>query len=220
MRVRLRFFAALKDIVGSEILEWEAAEGFCLKDLRIRLEQAFPRLQNYPLILAVDGEPRDGDFPLSEGVEICLLPPFSGGSAELTTAPISPQDVIERVKDRSCGALAVFIGTVRSPSQGREVRYLEYEAYQEMAQAKLAQIEKEVKERWGVKGVAISHRLGHLDVGEIAVVIAVSSPHREEAFEACRYIIERIKQIVPIWKKEVFVDGESWVLGGATSASE
>lgn len=129
---------------------------------------------------------------------------------KVTERPIPVEEVLKVVQDPEAGALAVFIGTVRAHSQGREVRHLIYEAYPEMAEAKMREIGKEILERWGLDRVVIVHRVGRLEIGEISVVIAVGAAHRKEAFEACRYCVEALKAKVPIWKKEVFREGEAW----------
>lgn len=130
---------------------------------------------------------------------------------EITSEEISPAQVMERVRTPDRGGILCFVGTVRDHSHGRRVLYLEYEAYPEMARAKLEEIAQEAVSRWHVEDVAIVHRVGHLEVGDIAVVIALAAAHREDLFDACRYAIDRLKEIVPIWKKEVFEDGEEWV---------
>ena len=122
------------------------------------------------------------------------------------------------LKDRH-GAVATFAGVVRDHSGNKKTQYLEYEAYAPMAEKKMAQIGAEVSEKWGVEDIAILHRIGRLEIGEISVLIAVASPHRLEAIQACHYAIDRLKEIVPIWKKEVGADGEYWV-EGPTNASE
>ncbi|WP_062108352.1 molybdenum cofactor biosynthesis protein MoaE [Bacillus niameyensis] len=130
---------------------------------------------------------------------------------EITKEPIHIEDIYQKVVRREAGAVTTFIGTVRELTHGRKTLYLEYEAYETMALKKLEQIASEMKERWPEVQVAISHRIGRLEITDIAVAIAVSSPHRPEAYEANRYAIERIKEIVPIWKKEHWEDGEEWV---------
>jgi len=129
----------------------------------------------------------------------------------LTHDPISIEQVINKVVRREAGAINTFIGTVRELTRGKKTLYLEYEAYQSMAEKKLAQIGSEIKEKWPDALVAITHRIGRLEISDIAVVIAVSTPHRAHSFEASRYAIERIKEIVPIWKKEHWEDGEKWI---------
>jgi molybdopterin synthase catalytic subunit len=132
---------------------------------------------------------------------------------EITTEPLSVDEVCRRVTKRTVGAVVSFAGIVRGTNAGRQVRYLAYEAYPEMAEPMLAQIGEEIKARWPVEEVAIVHRVGRQEVGETSVVIAVASGHRQGAFEAGRYAIDRIKEIVPIWKKEHFEGGEVWIDG-------
>lgn len=130
---------------------------------------------------------------------------------EMAKEPINIQSVIDKVVQRDAGAITTFIGTVRETTKGRKTLYLKYEAYESMAVKKLEQIGREIGERWEGAKVAISHRVGRLDITDIAVVIAVSTPHRADAYEANRYAIERIKEMVPIWKKEHWEDGQEWV---------
>ncbi|MCR8981726.1 molybdenum cofactor biosynthesis protein MoaE [Brevibacillus laterosporus] len=142
-----------------------------------------------------------------------MLPPVSGGEEPrfvITEAPLSVEPLIKLVSHRNCGAILTFIGTVREMTQGQRTVYLSYEAYIPMGIEKLKQVESEIHERWENIRVAIHHRIGDLQIEEIAVVIAVSSPHRNDSFEAGRYAIERLKQIVPIWKKEIWEDGNEW----------
>ena len=130
---------------------------------------------------------------------------------EITTEEISADEVIARLADPAIGAVITFVGVVRGTTEGRQVRYLEYEAYPEMAEETLFQIGDEVRARWNaVREVAIVHRVGRLQVGETAVVIALSAAHRREVFDAVHYAIDRLKEIVPIWKKEVWADGAEW----------
>jgi molybdopterin synthase catalytic subunit len=130
---------------------------------------------------------------------------------EMAREPINTQSVIDKVIQREAGAITTFIGTVRELTHGKKTLYLVYEAYEPMAVKKLAQIGMEIEERWPGSKVAITHRVGKLDITDIAVVIAVSTPHRADAYEANRYAIERIKEIVPIWKKEHWEDGQEWI---------
>lgn len=130
---------------------------------------------------------------------------------EIIESPISVQEVTEQVMHRNAGAVVNFIGTVREITKDRKTLYLEYEAYVPMAKAKLEQIGREIEEKWPGAKSAIVHRIGRLEIGEAAVVIATSSPHRADAYEANRYAIERIKELVPIWKKEHWEDGELWI---------
>lgn len=131
----------------------------------------------------------------------------------ITEDEIAPDALYHQVLQDQNGAVVTFCGVVRNHSNNRPTQYLVYEAYTEMAEKQMAQIGAQVKERWNIQDMGILHRVGRLEVGEISVLIAVSSPHRAEAFEACRYAIDRLKETVPIWKKEVGEDGEAWVEG-------
>ena len=131
---------------------------------------------------------------------------------KITGEDIELGDVIRAVEAGDAGAIVHFLGIVRNNTEGREVSYLEYEAYPPMAEKKMAEIAQEIHEKWGLDRVAMIHRVGRLEIGEVSVAVAVASPHRKEAFEACHYAMNRLKQIVPIWKREVWVDGEEeWV---------
>lgn len=130
---------------------------------------------------------------------------------QLTSAPLSPQLCIDKVASDSAGAIDVFIGTVRNHTKGKAVVRLEFEAYEPMAISEMQKIAEQAQEKWPVEHISIHHRVGVLGWGEIAVVIAVSTPHRKASFEACQYAIDTLKQSVPIWKKEIFEDGEVWV---------
>lgn len=130
---------------------------------------------------------------------------------ELTKNPIQIQDVIDKVMDRNCGAVATFLGTVRELTHGKKTIRLEYHAYETMATNMLQRIGEEVQSKWPGTKVAITHRLGVLEISEIAIVIAVSSPHRKAAYEGNEYAMERIKEMVPIWKKEYWEDGSKWI---------
>lgn len=131
---------------------------------------------------------------------------------QLTTAPIDYTALTEQVRRNDCGAVVLFLGTVRDLTDGRVTVALDYEAYPAMAEKKMAEIEGETRKRWPVGEMAMVHRLGHLDVGEISVAVAVCCPHRVQAFEACRFAIDRLKELVPIWKKENWADGSTeWV---------
>ncbi len=131
---------------------------------------------------------------------------------KITNDDIELGDVIRAVETEDAGAIVHFLGVVRNNTEGREVSYLEYEAYPPMAEKKMAEIAQEIHEKWGLNRVAMIHRVGRLEIGEVSVAVAVASPHRKEAFEACHYAMNRLKQIVPIWKREVWTDGEEeWV---------
>ena len=130
---------------------------------------------------------------------------------EITEKKIDVQKVIDAVKSPDCGAVSVFIGTVRNHSKNKDVNALEYEVYGEMAEKMIQTIIDKIKSKWELNEVAVSHWIGKMDVGEITVAVAVSSPHRKASIPACQYAIDRLKEIVPIWKKEYDVDGASWV---------
>ncbi len=135
---------------------------------------------------------------------------------KIVTGPIHPVEILESVQDPTAGAIDVFIGTTRNHSRGKSVLALEYEAYSPMALKMMYRIADEARAKFGICKISIVHRLGHLEVGEASVVIAVSSSHRREAFEACHFAIDALKSIAPIWKKEFFADGEAWVEGRNT----
>lgn len=132
---------------------------------------------------------------------------------EVTDGPLDPARVVQHVSKPEAGAIALFYGVVRNESRGRRVLYLEYDAYPEMAQRVMREIAEEIRARWPVAGIAIMHRTGRLEVGETSLLVAVSSPHRKEAFEACHALVDRLKEVVPIWKKEVWEGGEEWIEG-------
>jgi len=132
---------------------------------------------------------------------------------DLTEDLLDPKPLIENVQRPGSGALVLFLGVVRDEDQGRKVRYLDYDAYRSMAEKEMQRVGEEVLARWPSTRIAMRHRVGRLAVGETALVVAVSAHHRGEAFEACRHAIDRIKEIVPIWKKEVWEDGEAWLEG-------
>lgn len=218
-RVTVKLFAQLREVIGAGRLEREMTPGATLGDLLAQLRAEFPALAEAAprTIVALNRAFAAPDSALHDGDEVALFPPVSGGvdMLHITRAPISADEVIRSVIRPATGAVASFVGTVRDVSDGKVVSYLEYEAYPEMAVEMLRQVADEVCARWpDVVAVAIVQRIGRLEVGEIAVVIAVSSGHRDQGcFEACRYAIDRLKQIVPIWKKEVGTDGAVWLEG-------
>ncbi len=132
---------------------------------------------------------------------------------QLVEEKIRIDEILDQMEDHSTGAVVLFLGRVRNHAEGRQVKAMDYEAYSEMALKKLAEIEREVQKRWPVTRIVMVHRTGHLQLGEVSVAIAVASAHRRDAFEACRFAIDTLKKVVPIWKKEYFTDGESWVEG-------
>jgi molybdopterin synthase catalytic subunit len=223
MKVTVKLFARLRELAGAHTLERHLADDATITDLLENLEAEFPRLGEVVsrTAVSVNREFADVQTQLAEGDEVAIFPPVSGGSGAgddkfaITFEPISLDEMAVRVRKPETGAIAVFGGVVRSVSAGKEVEHLEYEAYEEMAVAKLRQVAAEAREQWPkIVDIAIVQRIGHLEVGDNAVIVAVSSPHRGDGcFEACEYAINRLKQIVPIWKKEVSPDGSEWVEG-------
>ncbi len=215
MKVTIRYFAAIREAVGRSTETRDVPDAFTAGDLIDSIIASHPAVQALQRTsrVMINHVYAERGRPLREGDEIALIPPVSGGSGEfaVTEQPIDMQALSERVASSRAGAIATFAGAVRDHARGRGVMVLEYEAYPEAAEKALEQIGDEIRERWDVEGVAIVHRTGRLSIGEISVGIAVSSAHRAEAFDACRHAIERIKQIVPIWKKEFYEDGETWI---------
>lgn len=216
--VKIRLFAAAAEAVGRRQLEGDWA-GKTPEEVLAALRTEYPSLAALAptLAMAVNRKYSQPDRPLQDGDELALIPPVSGGAGmdpplfEVTTEPLSADEVASRVTNNRSGATVVFVGTVREWTGSRHTVRLEYDAYPEMAVEQMQAIGREIAERWPGAKTAIVHRIGRLEATEAAVVIAVATPHRADAFEACRYAIERVKQIVPIWKKEVWEDGEEWV---------
>ena len=215
MRIRVKLFASVREIVGHRDIVLEVPSDFKASALPHRLAAEYPGM--HPLLaslkIAVNHEYADEECILREGDEVALIPPVSGGVDvfEISDGPLSLDSLAAAVGQDTSGAIATFLGVVRGYARGRQVRYLEYDAYPEMALAKMRQIGEEIRARWPVDRVAIVHRVGRLGIGEASVALAVSSPHRHEALQACAYAIERLKEIVPIWKKEVWSDGAEWI---------
>lgn len=218
LRIKVKFFALYREIVGLRETQVDLPPGSTALDLWNRFAESHPHLApNLPHTrFAVNGEYTDPSSALQDGDEVAFIPPVSGGSSdnplfEITGEKIDVNRVIEAVRRDEDGGIVTFAGVVRDNNRGKQVLYLEYEAYPEMALGKMREIGQEIIDRWGLSHIAIVHRVGHIDVGEASVVIAVSAPHRTEAFEACRFAIDRLKETVPVWKKEVYTDGEEWL---------
>jgi len=220
MRIRLRLFAVCRERVGADQVELElSAVNPTVRDLLRTLARAHPELEPVlPAVrVAVNRRFAELDAPVSTADELALIPPVSGGDGRvfaLRDAPLDPREVEAAVRHAGAGAVVTFQGTVRDltvdESGAHEVTHLAYEAYADMAEAVLRRIGDEAQARWPGVRLAAVHRVGRLALGEVAVVIAASSPHRPAAFEACRYVIERLKEDVPIWKKEARADGSVW----------
>jgi MoaE-MoaD fusion protein len=223
MRVRVLFFGQLKDITGLSQEDTELSEGARVEDLFESYGRKFPKLAQFrPSVAAsVNQEYAHWRAPLSSGDEVAFLPPVSGGQQSaveqdlirIIRDPIRPDEILASLKAPEDGAMVVFDGFVRNNFKGRETLYLEYEAYEPMALSKMREIASTIREKFPIHRLAIVHRLGRLEIGETSVYIAVSSPHRAAAFDACRYAIDTLKRTVPIWKKEFLVGGAVWAEG-------
>jgi len=223
MRVRVLFFGQLKEITGVEQEDAELSEGARVQDLFERYGRRFPKLVSFRASIAasVNQEYATWRAPLSSGDEVAFLPPVSGGEPtaveqdifQIVRDAIRPQQIIDSLKRPEDGALVIFDGFVRNNFHGQRTLYLEYHAYESMALAKMREIGTEIRAKFPIHRLAIVHRLGRLEVGETSVFIAVSSAHRGSAFEACRYAIDTLKRVVPIWKKEYFAGGAVWAEG-------
>jgi molybdopterin synthase catalytic subunit len=227
MKIRLRYYASFREIIGQNEAMLTVDEGASVADVRALLLARYPRLQ--PIMersaCAVNHGYVPGDTTLQEGDEVVFIPPVGGGALQesgasivepfiqITREPLDRDALVAAVTDSGVGGIVVFEGVVRDNARGKQVRYLEYDVYPEMAIQQIRDIIGEAEKRWGIDRVAVAHRIGRLEIGEASVMIVVASPHRAEAFEACRYIIDTLKTTVPIWKKEVATNGEEWVEG-------
>ena len=230
MRIKVLFFGVLKDITGCSGDEIEAGAGWLLGDVFDHYARRFPRMAEMKgsIVLARNEEFCSRSAALGDGDEVAFLPPVSGGSGPyareirdepaghffaLTREPIDAAALAARVLRGEDGAIVRFEGITRNNSGGRRTLYLEYECYEPMAISMIAQIGRDLAASNSIGRIAIVHRLGRLEIGDASVVIAVSAPHRKPAFEAALEGINRLKRLVPIWKKEHFADGETWVDG-------
>jgi MoaE-MoaD fusion protein len=219
MKVQVRLFARYREAVGRDRVDLELPEGGTAQAAWEAVSHRFPVLGPYrPFTLfAVRNDYIEPSHTLREGDELCLFPPVSGGAPEadwiqVTAEPLSERAVLDAVGDAGAGGIVLFSGVVRDQTGGRRVKFLEYEAHPPMAEAKMHEIAAAVRGRWpDVTRVVMVHRIGRLEIGESSVMIAVSSPHRRQAFEACHFAIDTLKETVPVWKKEYFEDGEVWV---------
>jgi molybdopterin synthase catalytic subunit len=212
VQVSVRLFAGLRERAGTGARELRLADGATVGDVWRELD-----LGDEPagLLYAVNRRYAGADTALAEGDVVALIPPVSGGDVRLTDAPLSLQDAVDEVRRHEAGAIATFVGTVRNRSRHRDVLYLEYEAYEGMAEDTMAELAAELTERHGLAAMAIHHRVGRVEIGEPSVVIAVSAAHRAAALAACREAIDTLKQTVPLWKKEVYEGGEEWIGQGS-----
>jgi molybdopterin converting factor subunit 1 len=216
VEVRVRLFAGLRERAGTGTVDVELSEAATVADVWPAVAQVAP-LGDQPagVMFAVNRAYAEPAQELADGDEVALIPPVSGGSYRLFEVPLSLDAAVEEVRTEDAGAIATFVGTTRKRSRGREVLYLEYEAYEGMAEQVMEQLAEALKRRHDLCEVAIHHRVGRVDIGETSVVIAVSAPHRAEALAACREAIDELKVSVPLWKKEVYEGGEEWIGRGS-----
>jgi molybdopterin synthase catalytic subunit len=210
VHVSIRLFAGLRERAGTARLEIEGVE-------RVGDVWAKLGLGDEPagLLYAVNRAYAGADDELADGDEVALIPPVSGGAFRISDAPLDLATAVAEAASDDAGAVATFVGTVRRNSRGRDVLYLEYEAFEEMAGPMLEQLAGELTAKHDLTRVAIHHRTGRVEIGEASVVIAVSAPHRGAALDACREAIDTLKTTIPLWKKEVYAGGEEWIGRGS-----
>ena len=219
LKVTVLFFAGARERVGTgrvdvEIVE-DATIGSAVNDALESLNRDFELTEG--VMLARNGDYADESTIVHDGDEIAVIPPVSGGQNDddefvwVTPNTIVADEVVSKVGSDSDGAVVVFHGITRDHNEGRKVLYLDYEAYSPMAEGTMSQIIAEMRERWDIGRVAVCHRTGRVDIGQTSMVLAVSAAHRRPAFESALYFIDRLKEIVPIWKKEYFEGGEVWI---------
>ncbi|NJK81127.1 MAG: molybdopterin converting factor subunit 1 [Chloroflexaceae bacterium] len=211
--VTVRFFAGHRDIVGTSELRLTVEPDTTVGMLWERLTETYPRLQHYTgrVMLAVNQEYSHASTVLHDGDEVAYIPPVSGGTNFdpflVTEQPLDPAPLVAWAQTADDGAMVTFAGIVRNNFGGRATARLSYEAYTGMAAPVLRQLAEEAQVRWEIGRVAVHHRIGVLEIGETAVLVVVAAPHRHAAFEAAEYIMDRIKEIAPIWKQEHWADG-------------
>jgi MoaE-MoaD fusion protein len=232
MQIRVLFWGRLKDIFGRGAESVELRSGASVRDLVAHYQRRSPEMAQWmsSLAIAVNQRYAPLDTELKSGDEVALLPPVSGGSSaaaqdgsgqeprihvRIVQEAIDAEKIISHLKRGDDGAVVVFEGTVRNQTRGRETLYLDYEAYEPMALREMQSLARQALEKFQIRDVALVHRLGRLEIGEISVLIVVVSAHRAAAFEACRWLIDTLKRTVPVWKKEHFADGAVWADGEA-----
>ncbi len=220
--IRVLFFGAARDVVGQAEVDFALEQAANVSAIFAQLIETYPQLSRFgrSLLIAVNQEYAAGDRLVHDGDELAIFPPVSGGESdpshdffELTTDPIDVGAIARRVVLPECGATVTLDGYAREWTKGRRTLYLVYEVYAPMASSELKKLGEEAHRRFEIAHIGIVHRTGKLEIGDTSVVIAVSAPHRRAAFEACEWAIRELKRTVPIWKKEVFEDGEIWVEG-------
>ena len=212
MKANVRLFAAVRERAGTPSIELELEDGATVADVWPLLD-----LGDEPpgLLYAVNRTYADRDTRLAEADEVAVIPPVSGGDFRLSETILAVEDAVAEVCDDGAGAIATFIGTTRAHSRGREVLYLEYEAYEGMAERVMTNLADDLTRRHELCKVAIHHRVGRVEIGDASVVIAVSASHRSAALAACAEAIDELKLSVPLWKKETYVGGEEWIGQGS-----
>ncbi len=220
--IRVLFFGAARDVVAANQLDLSLDPPATVASAFQKLVANFSQLERFgrSLLFAVNQEYATPDTALRENDELAVFPPVSGGSCdyrcpydffEITTEPINVGEVARRVVLPECGATVTLDGYAREWTKGKRTLYLVYEAYDSMALTEMQRLGAEAHKRFEIAHLGIVHRTGRLEIGETSVVIAASAPHRKAAFEACEWAIKELKRTVPIWKKEVYEDGEEWV---------
>jgi molybdopterin synthase catalytic subunit/molybdopterin converting factor small subunit len=212
VQIVVKLFAGLRERAGTGERRLELPEGVRVADVWAALGLG---AEPAGLLYAVNREYAPVQRELADGDEVALIPPVSGGAFRLTEEPIDANAVIREVSDERAGGIATFIGTARIESRGRTVHHLDYEAYGGMAEKVMEELAGELKRRYDLCEVAITHRVGRVGIGELSVVIAVSAPHRADALAACKEAIDTLKESVPLWKKEVYEGGEEWIGRGS-----
>jgi molybdopterin synthase catalytic subunit len=190
VQVSIRLFAGLRERAGTGARVLEVPDGATVADVWAALD-------------------------LGDGDEVAVIPPVSGGAFRLSGEPLSLDAAVQEVRADAAGAIATFTGTVRNRSRDRDVQYLEYEAYEGMAEEVMAELASDLSRRHELSAIAIHHRVGRVEIGEPSVVVAVSAPHRAAALAACKEAIDTLKETVPLWKKEVYDGGEEWIGHGS-----
>jgi MoaE-MoaD fusion protein len=218
MNVRVRLFASAREAAGVGHLVLELPDGRVVRDAIAAIAELHPPVGGIrEMVIAKNREYVGLDEPLADGDELALIPPVSGGAVSsserilVSAAPLSLDAAIDAVRGPDAGGIVVFLGTVRDASRGRRVRHLAYEAYTEMAEAKMRDIAGRLETAHGPIRIAMHHRVGDLAIGDIAVVVVAAAPHRDAAFAAARGAIDELKRVVPIWKKEYTDDGAVWI---------
>jgi molybdopterin converting factor subunit 1 len=223
IKITALLFGQAREFVGASSVDLEIEEPATVESAFAVLKARHPKLalMERSLLFAVNEDYASPSHALAAGDRLAILPPVSGGQSEgedifeITREPIDIRGLSARLLGGESGAVVIFDGVARNNTKGRRTLYLEYEGYTDMASRTLAQIGREVHEKWPINRVGIIHRLGRIEISESSVVICVTSAHRRIAFEACQYAIDRLKKIVPIWKKEYFEDGAVWIEGEA-----